>query len=219
MRAFVNFLLFLAVCASLCFLYEQSRQPAQDFFSESSITIRVPERVLADIASRKNESRLQDQIDDGDCLVWGPFDAKGIVAVQKAVRKAGLIERMEVADRFLPDRWIVYLGPYERDIAALAFVKQFRAQGYRNVRPILSGDLSYGVQIEAFDNRESAEIWLHGGGAPDVEGMKVTNRLGEPSDQLDLVFRDLTSEQRDKLRVLSRQWKATELRGCEMPPS
>ena len=114
----------------------------------------------------------------------------------------------------MPDRWIVYLGPYSNDIAVRAFVRQFRQQGYKNVRPILSGALSYGVEIETFETQELAQAWINGKKAPDVKGLRVTNRLGEPSDKVDLVFRDLTEEQRQSLFAIWPRWQGTEIQNC-----
>ena len=102
----------------------------------------------------------------------------------------------------------------ENDIAVRAFVKQFRQQGYKNVRPILSGALSYGVEIETFESKEQAQAWINDKKAPDVKGLRVTNRLGEPSDKVDLVFRNLTEDQRQALFAIWKRWQGTEIQNC-----
>lgn len=216
MRYFIHFVLLAALFACGWVLYEQSRLPAADLVAETKLNVQVPEFVLAAIQARKHDeqAKISGTPVDLDCFVWGPFDGRQLVSVQSALRQRGLLQSAEIADRFLPDRWIVYLGPYDNDVAVRAFVKQFRQQGYKRVRPILQGALSYGVEIETFDSREQAQEWMESSKAPDVKGLRVTNRLGEPSDKVDLVFRSLTPEMRDALFRLGKRWKGTEILNC-----
>lgn len=93
-------------------------------------------------------------------------------------------------------------------------MKQFCQQGIRTVKPILEGELSYGVEIASFSSREAAEKYLVSGRAPDMKGIKVTNRLGEPSGQVDLVFNAVTSEEEDRIRNLTKLYPAAELKSC-----
>lgn len=216
MRYFVNFVLLLALCACGWFLYDQSRQPTVDLVAETKLKVDVPELVLATIEARKSDenARISGTPIDADCFVWGPFEGRQMIAVQSTLKQRGLLQKAEISDRFLPDRWIVYLGPYSNDIAVRAFVKQFRQQGYKNVRPILSGALSYGVEIETFESKERAQAWINDKKAPDVKGLRVTNRLGEPSDKVDLVFRNLTEDQRQALFAIWKRWQGTEIQNC-----
>ena len=215
-RYFVNFVLLLALCACGWFLYDQSRQPTVDLVAETKLKVDVPELVLATIEARKSDenARISGTPIDADCFVWGPFEGRQMIAVQSTLKQRGLLQKAEISDRFLPDRWIVYLGPYSNDIAVRAFVKQFRQQGYKNVRPILSGALSYGVEIETFESKEQAQAWINDKKAPDVKGLRVTNRLGEPSDKVDLVFRNLTEDQRQALFAIWKRWQGTEIQNC-----
>jgi len=137
-----------------------------------------------------------------------------INSVQERLTRSGLLQKAVVADRFLPERFIAYLGPYDNTTAVRAFVKQFRQQGIRTVKPILEGELSYGVEIASFSSREAAEKYLVSGRAPDMKGIKVTNRLGEPSGQVDLVFNAVTSEEEDRIRNLTKLYPAAELKSC-----
>ncbi len=216
MRYFINLVLLSALCACCWFLYDQSKQPTVDLFAESQLQFEIPKLVQATIDARKSDeaAKFSGAPVDADCFVWGPFDGGQIVSVQASLKQKGLLEQAEISDRFLPDRWIVYLGPYGNDIAVRAFVKQFREQGYKNVRPILRGNLSYGVEIETFESKQEALAWLSGPKAPDVQGLRVTNRLGEPSDKLDLVFRNLTPEKREALFSVWKRWKGTEIQNC-----
>ena len=216
MRYCVNFVLLLALCACGWFLYDQSRQPTVDFVAETKLKVDVPDLVRATIEARNNDenARISGTPIEADCFVWGPFDGRQLTSVQSTLKNRGLLHKAEISDGFLPDRWIVYLGPYSNDIAVRAFVKQFRQQGYKNVRPILSGALSYGVEIETFETQDLAQAWINGKKAPDVKGLRVTNRLGEPSDKVDLVFRDLTEEQRQSLFAIWPRWQGTEIQNC-----
>lgn len=148
------------------------------------------------------------------CVLFGPFAHKDLPGVQERLTRSGLLQKAVVADRFLPERFIAYLGPYDNTTAVRAFVKQFRQQGIRTVKPILEGELSYGVEIASFSSREAAEKYLVSGRAPDMKGIKVTNRLGEPSGQVDLVFNAVTSEEEDRIRNLTKLYPAAELKSC-----
>ena len=147
-------------------------------------------------------------------MLFGPFAHKDLPGVQERLTRSGLLQKAVVADRFLPERFIAYLGPYDNTTAVRAFVKQFRQQGIRTVKPILEGELSYGVEIASFSSREAAEKYLVSGRAPDMKGIKVTNRLGEPSGQVDLVFNAVTSEEEDRIRNLTKLYPAAELKSC-----
>lgn len=216
MRYFIHFVLLLALGVCGWFLYDYSQQPTSDLVSQARLDVRVPDFLRATIQARKNDevAKISGTPVDMDCFVWGPFDEKQIVSVQKALRHRDLLQSAEISDRFLPDRWIVYLGPYDNDIAVRAFVKQFQQQGYRNVRPILRGTLSYGVEVETFDSQEQALRWMKSTQAPDVQGLRVTNRLGESSDQVDLIFRNLTADKRQVLFSIWKKWKGTEIQNC-----
>lgn len=216
MRYFINFVLLFALGACGWYLYDHSKQPTVDLVSDARLDVRVPEFLRAAIQAKKSDelTKISGTPVDIDCFTWGPFTGKQIVAVQNALKRNGLIQSAEISDRFLPDRWIVYLGPYDNDIAVHAFVKQFKQQGYRNVRPILRGALSYGVELETFESQEQALRWIAGAEAPNVQGLRVTNRLGEPSDQMDLVFRNLTPEKRKMLFEMWKRWKGTVIQNC-----
>lgn len=216
MRYFINFVLLFALGACVWYLYDHSKQPTVDLVSDTRLDVHVPEFLRASIQAKKSDeqAKVSGTPVDIDCFAWGPFESKQLVAVQNALKRNGLIQSAEISDRFLPDRWIVYLGPYDNDIAVRAFVKQFRQQGYRNVRPILRGALSYGVEVETFESQEQALSWMASTEAPDVRGLRVTNRLGEPSDQVDLVFRNLTPEKRKILFEIWKRWKGTMIQNC-----
>ncbi len=216
MRYIIHIVLLAALCACGWFLYDQSRKPASDLTSEATLEVKIPKIVQAAIDARKHDesAALSGTPVDLDCFVWGPFDERKIVAVQGTLRRSGLLQKAEISDRFLPDRWIVYLGPYENDIAVRAFVKQFRSQGFKHVRPILRGALSYGVEIETFATEQEARDWMLSKKAPEVKGLRTTNRLGEPSNEVDLVFRSLTDKQREALFAIWKRWKGTQIQNC-----
>lgn len=82
------------------------------------------------------------------------------------------------------------------------------------MRPILSGELSYGVEIASFGTRKEAEAFLTGKRAPDMNGIKITNRLGEPTGMVDLVFQNLTKDETLRLQLLHGHYPRTLIRPC-----
>lgn len=216
MRFVVNILLLAAVGYCGWLWYDLANRPDADIAAESSLVVHVPEivREAALVRRSDEQAKISGTPVDMDCFVWGPFDEKRIRVLRRNPSARALLQSAEIADRFLPDRWIVYLGPYDNDTAVRAFVKQFRHQGYPNVRPILRGGLSYGVEIETFGTQAEAQAWIGSGRAPDVQGLKVTNRFGEPSDEVDLVFRNLTPERRGALFAAWKRTKGTALHNC-----
>ncbi len=154
------------------------------------------------------------QNDEDACFIWGGFPVGDLVRVRLHLRRQRLEGKVIVQDRFGPERYIAYLGPYDNQTAVRAFVKQFRQQGIRTVRPILSGELSYGVEIASFKTREEAEAFLSGKKAPDMKGIKITNRLGEPTGMVDLVFSRLDNSEKTRLEALRVLYPRTVLSAC-----
>lgn len=149
------------------------------------------------------------------CRIWGGFPVGDLVRVRLHLKRQHLEDKVMIQDRLGPERFIAYLGPYDNPTAARAFVKQFRQQGYGTVRPILSGELSYGVEIATFKSRDEAEAFLTGKRAPDMKGIKITNRLGEPNGMVDLVFRELTEDEIVRLKALRAHYPRTVLKPCD----
>lgn len=148
------------------------------------------------------------------CYVWGPFKEKSAAYIASKIKRIGLFEKAIMKDRFLPEMYIAYLGPFDNKEAALAFQKQFRQQGYRKARAILQGGLSFGVEIEAFSSQQEAQKFLTGPRTPKVRGVRITNRLGEPSGEVDFSFQDISDEERMKLLELWRATPRSELKNC-----
>lgn len=156
------------------------------------------------------------QQEEGECFTWGPFSEKQLVGIRLNLQRQGLIERMELRDRHLPERWIVYLGPFSNATAVKAFSKQFTQQGFKNVHPIYEGALSYGVEIESFATREDAEKYIANKKAPDVSGIRVTNRLGGLSGDVDLIFQNITQEQILWLQSQAIKYPGKVFQSCSM---
>ena len=217
MRFVLNLLLLIAIVSGLGYIVYAVQNEGGDIVVRESLTVTVsvaPEAVFGTVSgNRPNGAREEAAIDD-DCFVWGPFDSSELRAVQPFLDRTGLMQRAEIVDRYLPDKWIVYLGRYDNDVAVKAFIKQFQQQGFKSVRPILRGNLAYGVEVAAFENRGEAEAYLASSKAPDMQGLRVTNRLGDPSDKVDIVFNGLSEDER---RVLFKAWKSrsgTQLQSC-----
>jgi len=78
----------------------------------------------------------------------------------------------------------------------------------------LQGGLSFGVEIAAFNTQEDAQKFLTGPRTPKVKGVRITNRLGEPSGEVDFAFQDISEDERLKLLDLWRDSPRSELKNC-----
>ena len=223
MRLFLNLVLAVCIAAGIAVIYIDASKPAAAVVTNTGVPLRVnmmsKEKLREDLSGGLQEALSAVEIAGGEvpdatCFVWGPFKAKSLRTLEPVLQNAKLLQKMEISDRFLPERYIVYLGPYVNKVAAIAFVKQFRQQGFKHVRAIVQGDLAYGVEIEAFKTREEAQEYLDSGKAPEVQGLRVTNRLGEPSNEVDLIFRALTSDERSRLFSVWKENPGTKLKSC-----
>lgn len=213
MRWILNFLLLAAVIVGIGFIVYDNQLPSADIVARNDLTVQMQSKKKSS-ASEITKSVGDVGAVDVNCFVWGPFDESELVGIQPVLNGADLMTYAQIVDRYLPDRWIVYLGRFNNDKAVRAFMKQFRQQGFSQVRPILRGDLAFGVEIATFDTKEQAQSYLDSSKAPDVEGLRVTNRLGEPSDEVDIVFQGLDDSARERL---FREWKrrsGKELKNC-----
>lgn len=198
---------FLIVLLSGCWIYLQ-------YFDIEEIKVKeVALEIVKKAPDPAAEAPKKGEINIG-CYIWGPFRERESPRIAEKLRKAGLISKAVMKDRFLPEKFIVYLGPFDNQEAALAFQKQFRKQGYRNARAILQGGLSFGVEIAAFNTQEDAQKFLTGPRTPKVKGVRITNRLGEPSGEVDFAFQDISEEERLKLLDLWRDSPRSELKNC-----
>lgn len=161
-------------------------------------------------ADRKAEDERQSV-----CFRWGGFSVSDLTRVRLHLKRQQLMDEFLIQDRFGPERYIAYLGPYDNKTAVRAFVKQFRQQGITAVRPILSGELSYGVEIASFKTRDAAETFLTSNKAPKVKGIKITNRLGEPTGVVDLIFPHIDARENERLERLRALYPRTTLTRCE----
>jgi hypothetical protein len=198
---------FLIVLLSGCWIYLQ-------YFDIEEIKVKeVALEIVKKAPDPSAEAPKKGEINIG-CYIWGPFRERESPRIAEKLRKAGLISKAVMKDRFLPEKFIVYLGPFNNQEAALAFQKQFRKQGYRNARAILQGGLSFGVEIAAFNTQEDAQKFLTGPRTPKVKGVRITNRLGEPSGEVDFAFQDISEDERLKLLDLWRDSPRSELKNC-----
>ena len=179
-----------------------------DVAGTAQMTIEKPKAVTAALSTEAPKPA------EDTCMMWGGFPVGDLVRVRLHLKRQHLEDKVLIQDRFGPERFIAYLGPYDNPTAARAFVKQFRQQGYGTVRPILSGELSYGVEIASFGTREAAEAFLTGKRAPNMKGIKITNRLGEPTGMVDLVFQNLTKDETLRLQSLHGHYPRTLLKPC-----
>lgn len=215
MRFFIHIILLMAIAVGLGFIALDRQQT----FSVDVVDVRGDIAVKMNVFDREGNQKKEKiagelGVVDTNCFVWGAFDTKSLSSVNTVLVSSKLMPYAQMVDRFEPDRWIVYLGRFNNETAVRAFMKQFRQQGFSSVRPILQGNLAYGVELAAFESRRQAEDYLNSPKIPDVQGLRVVNRLGDPSDKVDIVFQGLDDNARDRL---FREWKkrpGTTLENC-----
>lgn len=208
----MGFLAALAGCSGW-FLHYLNSAPVHDVVTRGDLVIRI-NASGKDAGAGKSAGDGNDCAIDMKCFVWGPFDERDLAGLQPFLRKSSLEDQVVVSDRYTDERFIVYLGPLSNATAARAFVKQFRQQGFRKARPILDGELSYGVELVSFGSRDEADVFMASGRAPDVKGLKVTNVLGKPTSKVDLVFKEVANDQRLALFAEWQKRPGTDLKNC-----
>ncbi len=165
----------------------------------------------------EGEMLLANKEDQKRCYAWGPFSAAATKRIAPHLRQWGLDQSVTISDEFLPEKFIVFLGPLENQTSLRAFAKQLRQQGYKKVRPIQRGVLAPGLEIAEFDNEQQAAAYIESGKAPEISGIRVVKRLGEPSGRVNLIFQALEKERAQKLLHLSKEYPATTFQECPKP--
>ncbi len=165
----------------------------------------------------EGEMLLAKKEDQKRCYAWGPFSAAETKRIAPRLREWGLDQSVTISDEFLPEKFIVFLGPLENQTSLRAFAKQLRQQGYKKVRPIQRGVLAPGLEIAEFDNEQQAAAYIESGKAPEVSGIRVVKRLGEPSGRVNLIFQALEIKGAHKLLRLSKDYPATTFQECPKP--
>lgn len=191
-------------------------------------TLMVPLETKVDLAKvskaiEKDSDALEGESLEGfnegekHCYMWGPFSEGATKKIASRLHERGLDQSVTICDEFLPEKFIVFLGPLENMTSLRAFAKQLRQQGYKKVRPIQRGVLAPGLEIAEFDNAEQATAYIESGKAPEISGIRVVQRLGEPSGRVNFLFQALEKNQAEKLLRLSKDYKATKLMACPRP--
>lgn len=192
------------------YFYSQVTRPNLDVLTKFEVKVSMP--------VEKNEATsVINEVGEKEssyCYIWGPFSESTVASISNSLKSSKLLDKTMITDRFFPDRFVVYLGPYDNPTAAKAFVKQFRQQGYRHVKAILKGSLSYGIEIASFETEKEANSYLVAGKAPMVKGIKVVKRLGEPSDDIDITLKGLTKEETEEFQKLQKKYPSGRVRDC-----
>ena len=177
-----------------------------------SVTIATPE---AEQPEDKTEGQaLEIDASLKKCFVLGPVSQSLTKRIADRLRRSGLEKEMVICDRFLPERFIVFLGPLENKTALRAFAKQLKQQGYKNVRPIERGALAPGLEIAEFETEYQAAAYIESGKAPGVSGIRVIKRLGEPSGQVNVVFQALDESEAKKVFSLAGKFAGLKVQEC-----
>ena len=157
---------------------------------------------------------LEIEENEKKCFVLGPVPQGVTKRIAESLRRSGLEKDMVICDRFLPERFVVFLGPLENKTALRAFAKQLRQQGYKNIRPTERGALAPGLEIAEFETEYQAVAYIESGKAPGISGIRVIKRLGEPSGQVDIVFQELDSFEAKKVLALTGRFSGMKIKEC-----
>ena len=196
--------------------------------TEEIATLTVPIEAKIDITSQEEFNKNHSEILEGEtlldeneaqrrCYIWGSFSEATTKKIAPRLRHLSLDQSMTISDEFLPEKFIVFLGPLENQTSLRAFAKQLRQQGYKKVRPIQRGVLAPGLEIAEFDNEQQALVYIESGKAPEISGIRVVKRLGEPSGRVKFIFQALEKKQAEKLLRLSKEYKSTTFEECPKP--
>ena len=197
-----------------CCHQESNAFGAATRFVPLEVTIQAANQVVEAEEEKTEGQALDIGVVEKKCFVLGPISQSATKRIAENLRRSGLEKDMVICDRFLPERFIVFLGPLENKTALRAFAKQLKQQGYKNVRPIERGVLAPGLEIAEFETQYQAEAYIESGKAPGISGIRVIKRLGEPSGQVNLVFQALDESEAKKVFALAERFSGLKIEEC-----
>lgn len=212
MKKTIIFLFFvlLALFSYLAYEHLQSEQ--------SIVTITVPLEVRLQSPTIEKEVKTEGKTikveSFKECYVLGPISSEVVKQIAPLLRQKGLQRQVVISDHFLPERFIIFLGPLENKTSLRAFLKQLKQQGFKRVRPIERGVMAPGIEIAEFDTESKALTYIESGKAPQISGIRVIKRLGGPSGKVNLIFQSLDENQADELFKLATRHGLKDVQSC-----
>ena len=208
-------LILVALCGYLFYMNKGATQTIATLKVPLEITVSTGEVKEQTLEEAQSESETEKPLQDKKkCYIWGKHPEGATAKIAFLLRQQGLHRDVVISDDFLPERYIVFLGPLKNKTSLRAFAKQLRQQGYKKVRPIERGALAPGIEIAEFENEQQAAAYIEAGKAPEISGIRVIKRLGEPSGKVNLLFQALDETQAKALFSLAKRYKSATVREC-----
>ena len=214
LAAFLSLIL-VALCGYLFYMNKDATQTIATLKVPLEVTVSTGEVKEQTLEEAQSESEVVEPLQGvKKCYVWGTHPEGATAKIASLLRQQGLHRDVVISDDFLPERYIVFLGPLKNKTSLRAFAKQLRQQGYKKVRPIERGALAPGLEIAEFENEQQAAAYIEAGKAPEISGVRVIKRLGEPSGRVNLLFQALDDTQAKALFSLAKRYKSAKVREC-----
>lgn len=188
---------------------EQLQERSRSIHSNESETSGHPdsqdEKSLAQTEQLPLEARQSESLPVGICLKLGPVRSSQLPIINQSVEQSNLLERVSVEPILGPDHWVVFLIPSHSLKGAQSQAEQMKKNGYRNAKVIETGPLLNGVSLGIFAQEEQAQAFYQQvKNKTQLQGIRVTRMIGEPTNQVFLLFTNLSQEQAKKVQGLGR---------------
>lgn len=192
------------------YLWIQSVDSSSDFVSQGR-QLQFAQNQQTNATQSEFSFPLDDSM-DVNCISWGPFDKNSLIRLRGFLVRSGFIDNVYVIDRYLPDRWIVYRGPFHDEKMAKEALKELRAGGFVAARLFARAPVSYGVELADFEEKSDADRFLLEHGS--IVGLQVANRLGALSKLSDVQFRRLNEQQIKQVHTWERYFSHASFANC-----
>ncbi len=184
-------------------LAQEHPVPTNDKASERSDTQQNRLFSQVKLPTEEKQSELASQ---GICLKIGPVSTSQLPLINQSVEKSNLLERINVEPILGPDHWVVFLIPSHSLIGAQSQAEQMRKNGYKTAKVIETGPLMNGVSLGNFVEEEQAQAFYEQvKNKTQLQGLRVTRMIGEPTNKVFLLFTNLSQEQAKQVQVLGQR--------------
>ena len=149
------------------------------------------------------------------CFKIGPVSTAKLPSINRSIERAGLLEAVRVESILSADSFVVFIIPTTTQKGAQALAQQMKKRGFQNASVITKGPLLNAVQLGVFSNEEQAQLFFEQAKARlNMSDLRVTRMIGQPTEQVNLIFSSLTESQVQALRRVSSENRQT-LQSCE----
>lgn len=149
------------------------------------------------------------------CFKIGPVSTAKLPSINRSIERAGLLEAVQVESILSADSFVVFIIPTTTQKGAQALAQQMKKRGFQDATVITKGPLLNAVQLGVFSNEEQAQLFFEQAKARlNMSDLRVTRMIGQPTEQVNLIFSSLTESQVQALRRVSSENRQT-LQSCE----